>query len=66
MYDSNKKIVEFEGTYLYELAYHKAVFTPNMLIDCMKGVGLINVQLIEQIPNKKRHPHEICAIGYKK
>lgn len=66
MYSGEKRVTDFDGTYLYELAYHKAVFTPEMLVGCMELAGLVNVKLIDQIPNKKRHPHEICAIGFKK
>jgi len=66
MYGAEQKISDFSGSYLYESGYHKAVLNSNMLVECMQKVGLNNIKIISQIPNKKKHPHEICVIGYKK
>lgn len=53
------------GAFVYELAYHKAVFDIQMLIRCMNEAGFSKVEGIDKIPYKNKHPHEICALGVK-
>jgi hypothetical protein len=56
---------EIPGVIKYELAYHKSVFNNDMLIDCMKKAGFSKVEVIEKLPHKKKHLHEICIKGVK-
>jgi len=61
----DEKTKDIDGVYQYELAFHRSVFTPIMLVKCLEDIGFSNVKLIEQIPYKKKHPHEICCKGIK-
>jgi len=56
---------DFPGVLDYEIAYHKAVFNAEMLIKCVKDAGFSTVKQIDKLPNKRKHPHEICVKGIK-
>lgn len=57
--------LSFPGVITYELAYHKSVFNMRMLVDCLTRAGFSTVTPIEKLPNKRKHPHEICILGVK-
>jgi hypothetical protein len=55
----------YPGVLSYEMAYHKAVFNGEMLVSCIKRAGFSTVTQIDKLPNKRKHPHEICVLGVK-
>ena len=56
----NDKLKEIDGIYRYELAFHRAVFTPAMLIKLCLEAGFTNVISVARIPYKSKHSHECC------
>ena len=59
------RIEGVDGMYAYELAFHRAVFTLPMLINCLVLAGFRSVKGKDKLPYKKSHPHEICVRGTK-
>jgi len=58
---------EMDGIYKYEMAFHRAVFTEDMLKGMMEKSGFKKVKIINNIPlkGKRSHKHEICCVGVK-
>ena len=54
-----------KGVYKYEVAFHRAVFTGDMLIGCLERAGFSSVERVDGIPYKKKHRHEVCVRGVK-
>lgn len=54
-----------KGIMSYELAFHRAVFTKEMLIDRMKVAGFIGVRLLEKHPFEIKREKEIAVMGVK-
>lgn len=58
-----KELKAAPGILAYELAFHRAVFTPAMLVNCVKRAGFKTVKLKGKLPYKKAHPCEVCVVG---
>jgi hypothetical protein len=56
-------VPDVPGIHKYELAFHRAVFTPKTLLQLLRCTGYVKAKLLDKLPFKFKHPDEFCVIG---
>jgi len=64
MYGSDD-LENYVGVKKYEIAFHRSVFTKEMLKQCIEECRFRTVEIVDSVPYKSKHEHEICCKAIK-